>query len=579
MHRRSRWLVAGVLALAMGMAGCTGGDDGAATSGAGGLPGPGGGGGAYPRNETLYTSGTQWGPPNSWNPIIPGHAMGTVGLAYETLFLFDPQKTELAPWLAEKGEWADKTYTLTLREGVSWGDGKPLTADDVKYTVELGKIKAVPYSNLWTWLSAVDVVDPRTVRFTFTDPRIQEWENWLYENAIVPKHIWESRSEADITTNANEKPVGTGPYEYLTHDQDRMVWKKKADWWATKALSLDVKPTYIVDIVNSSNEVALGLLLQGNMDLSNNFLPGIANLVKGDFKIKTYFPEPPYMLSANTAMLIPNTTKAPMNDVAFRRALAGSIDTKKIVEGVYGNIVRAANPTGLLPVWDQFVDQSVVSQSGFGFDTAKAKKTLADAGYQDTNRDGFVEGKDGKPVKLSLIVPAGWTDWMEAARVISASAQAAGINVVPEFPDAGALDDARTAGTFDLLLNNWAGLSNTPWQYYNYVFQLPIQPQQFAANFARYENKAAWDLVQKLARTPQDAPEFKTTMAELERIHLTELPMIPLWYNGLWAQYNTTHWTNWPSSAGDAPKDLPTTWNNLWEMGSIKMLTQLKPVG
>jgi peptide/nickel transport system substrate-binding protein len=577
MRRGSRFL-ATLLVVALAATGCTGDDGGGPSAGAGGLPAA-GGGGAYPRNETLYTSGTQWGPPNSWNPIIPGHATGTVGLAYETLFLFDPEKIELTPWLAEKGEWADKTYTLTLREGITWGDGKPLTADDVKYTVELGKFKAVPYSNLWNWLSAVDVVDPRTVTFTFSDPRIQEFENWLYENAIVPKHIWESRSEADITTSANEKPIGTGPYEYLTHDQDRMVWKKKATWWATKALNLDVKPTYIVDIVNSSNEVALGLLLQGKMDLSNNFLPGIANLVKGNFNIKTYYPEAPYMIAANTAMLIPNTTRAPMNDAAFRRALAASIDTKKIVEGVYGNIVQAANPTGLLPVWDKFVDPAAVSQNGFSFDTAKAKKTLADAGYRDRNGDGFVETPSGRPIKLSLIVPSGWTDWMEASRVISAGAQAAGINVTAEFPDAGALDDARTAGTFDLVLNNWAGLSNTPWHYYNYVFQLPVQKQQFNANFARYENKPAWDLVQKLARTANTDPSFATTMAELEKIHLTELPMIPLWYNGMWAQYNTTVWSNWPSAEAGAPKAFPSTWNNLWEMGSIKMLTELKPAG
>ena len=89
-----------------------------------------------------------------------------------------------------------------------------------------------------------------TVKFTFSDPRIQEFENWLYENAIVPKHIWESRSEADITTTANEKPIGTGPYEYLTHDQDRMVWKKKANWFKEpemrKALSAVIadKKTY-----------------------------------------------------------------------------------------------------------------------------------------------------------------------------------------------------------------------------------------------------------------------------------------------------------------------------------------------
>jgi peptide/nickel transport system substrate-binding protein len=357
-----------------------------------------------------------------------------------------------------------------------------------------------------------------------------------------------------------------------------MVWKKKAEWWATKALNLDVKPTYIVDIVNSSNEVALGLLLQGKMDLSNNFLPGIANLVKGDFHIKTYYPDAPYMLSANTAMLIPNTTKAPMSDAAFRRALAYSVDTKKIVEGVYGNIVKAANPTGLLPVWDQFVDQGVVGSEGFQFNTDQAKKILADAGYKDTNGDGFVEGPDGKKIELKLIVPSGWTDWMEAIRVISSGAQAAGINVVTEFPDAGALDDARTAGKYDLLINNWAGLSNTPWTYYNYVFQMPVQTQQFGANFERYQNKQAWDLVQKLARTKTDDPAYKATIGELQKIQLKDMPVIPLWYNGLWSQANTTVWTNWPSSEPGTPKSFPTTWNNLWEMGGILTLTQIKPV-
>ena len=49
----------------------------------------------YPRNETLYTSGKQWGPPTSWNPLQPGsYAMGVIGLCYETLFLYDPLKNE-----------------------------------------------------------------------------------------------------------------------------------------------------------------------------------------------------------------------------------------------------------------------------------------------------------------------------------------------------------------------------------------------------------------------------------------------------------------------------------------------------
>ncbi|MEJ3748869.1 ABC transporter substrate-binding protein [Actinomycetes bacterium KLBMP 9797] len=569
MRHRTRYLAA-LLALGLAATACTG-DDGNSSNTSGGQ---------YPRNETLYISGNQWGPPNSWNPIVPGHATGTVGFVYEPLFILDPQALKLEPWLAEKGEWSadNKQFTVTLREGLKWSDGKDLTAEDVKYSVELGKIKAVPFANLWTYMSGAEAVDARTVRFTFSDPRVQEFENYLYENPMVPKHIWAARSEKDITTHANEKPVGSGPYVYQTHSQDRMVWKKRDDWWGKDALKLEMKPTYIVDIVNSSNEVALGLLTSGRLDLSNNFLPGVANLVKGDFHIKTYYPEAPYMLPANTAMLIPNTTKAPMNDKAFRRALAQSIDVKKIVEGPYGNIVKAASPTGLLPNFDQYVDQTVVSQSGFTYSADGAKQTLAAAGYRDRNGDGKVETPDGKAISLKLIVPSGWTDWMEAARVIAEGAQAAGISVTPEFPDSGALDDARTDGKFDLLLNNWTQLSNTPWTYYNYLFRQPVQAQQFNQNFQRYQNQQAWALTEKLSRTPSDDPAYKTTISQLQKISLDELPAIPLWYNGLWAQYNDSVWTNWPSDAAGAPKAFPSTWNNLYESGSIKMFAEIRPV-
>jgi len=100
----------------------------------------------YPRNETLYTSGTQWGPPGSWNPIQDwGYAMGTLGLVYEPLFNYDPLTNEYIPWLAESGEWTgDLEYTITLRDGITWADGAPLTAADVVFTIGLASGRACP---------------------------------------------------------------------------------------------------------------------------------------------------------------------------------------------------------------------------------------------------------------------------------------------------------------------------------------------------------------------------------------------------------------------------------------------------
>jgi peptide/nickel transport system substrate-binding protein len=70
---------------------------------------------------------------------------------------------------------------------------------------------------------------------------------------------------------------------------------------------------------------------------------------------------------------------------------------------------------------------------------------------------------------------------------------------------------------------------------------------------------------------------MKAVISKLQTIQLTDLPIIPLWYNGMWAQMSSANWTNWPSSADKDNHYLPVTWNGYWNMTSILMLTQLKP--
>lgn len=536
----------------------------------------------FPRAETLYVSGAAWGPASTWNPFQPGslaNTTGTLGYVYETLFDFDPLTGAITPWLAESSTWVDPTtFDVTLRSGLTWSDGEPLTSADVTFTFELGQTYAAMwFAPVWKYLTGVTAVDDLHLEFKFTDPLYQEWDNNLFNIPIVPEHLWASKTEEDITTGANNNPVGSGAYLYLSNAEDRNVWVRNDSWWGIDVFGTPA-PKYIVDIRTSSNSVALGMVLKGEIDLSNNFLPGVAELVNQGY-VSTYFPAAPYMLSANTAVLFLNTTKPPMDDAAFRKALAFAIDVPSIVNVAYAQLVKAASPTGLLPALDNFVDKTVVANLGYTYDTVKAKELLAAAGYADVNGDGFVEAPDGSAIALEVTCPSGWTDWMAAIAIIASSAQTAGINIQAATPDYGAWNTALQGGTFDMTLNNWASLSNTPWTLYNLLFRHPIQEQMQSGNFGRWENQAMFDLVDNLAKvSTTDVAGMQAACSAIQTLMLTEVPMIPLWYNGMWAQFSTATWTNWPSQGNADNPTLPTTWSGYWQLGGLMNLINLEPV-
>ncbi|UCC77930.1 MAG: hypothetical protein JSW37_06070, partial [Anaerolineales bacterium] len=232
----------------------------------------------YERNETLYISGAAWGPPSDWNPFITwskANTSATVGLIYETLFMFSPLTGEMIPFLAESGGWTDaNTYELMLREGLTWQDGQPLTAGDVAFTFELAqKFPALGFNDTWTveGLTSITVVDDLNLQFEFTNPLYQAWDDSLWHDAMVPKHLWEGKTEEEVTSGANENPVGSGAYMYETHSEDRNVWVRNEDWWGIDVFGKPA-PKRIVDIRFASNNVALGSVVKGDLDLSNNFL-------------------------------------------------------------------------------------------------------------------------------------------------------------------------------------------------------------------------------------------------------------------------------------------------------------------
>lgn len=532
----------------------------------------------FPRGETLYSTGTAWGPPGDFNPISAGGVTGLNGLGYEYLFEFDTVAQRLSPWLAESGAWIGALeFELLLRSGVKWSDGKPFTAADVAFTFELGKIEGVSYGGVWDWLESVEVVDDLAVKFRFTEARQQEWDNILYTNEIVPKHVFETYTEDELLSSPlDAKPVVTGPYEVHSFDDGKIAWVKRDGWWATEALGIEVRPKYIVDMVTPANGDILHMLVEGRLDLANNFTPGVDDFLTGDPELSTYYDKAPFMAPVNTAMLIPNTTRKPLDDPAFRRAMAYAISPGEIVDAVYGGMVSEAHPTGLLPIWERYYDTEAVREHGFVFEPSSAVEILAAAGYQDADGDGFVETLDAEKIEMQLVVPAGWTDWEEAARAIARDLSDVGINVTAVFIDSSEVDPARGTGDFDLLINNASWVTNSPWSHFQYLFELPVRDTQRLSNFSRWEDELAWELTQELATLATDDPRYPEVIAELQRIAMRDLPAIPIWYNGAWSQACNAVWTGWPSGDTDEPGVYPSFWGEMWGLGAVRMLTEIE---
>ena len=539
---------------------------------------------SYPRAQTLITSGSQWGNIAGMNPYVGNNAAGMIGLVNETLLRYDPLADKYINWLAQSAKWTGANqYTIVVRPNVKWSDGKTFTGSDVAFNINLARFNTSRWNNLWVNLKQPIVVKGNTVVVNFKGtPNYVQWQNMVWNMPMISPVQGKTITTAQqLTTYNPHNPIGTGPYKLDTSGFDvttRVVWKKRTNWWAAQqGVSPSPAPQYVIDLVNTSNTNSLSAVLAGVEDLNNNYLPG-ANKLADSGKVHTYFSKAPYMLSANTAWLEPNTSKAPLNDPVFRKALAMSIDINKIVTDDYGNLVLKASASGLLPTWNKTIDASAVKQYGFKYDVSGAKALLTKAGYK-TDSSGMFENKDGSKIDLEISVPQGWSDWEAARDMIIASAKDAGIRIHAKVKDYNTWQSDRNTGNFDLVVDNAYQLSDNPWTYWNGIFHLPVISTgtgQTFANYERYENASAWALTQKLDKTPpSDTKAIASLNNQLQTVLMKDLPMIPLWYNGIWAQMTSKYWTNWPAAKTDR-QYVPVMWNGYLQMTGIDTITHLK---
>ena len=375
---------------------------------------------------------------------------------------------------------------------------------------------------------------------------------------------------------ANENPVGTGPYQYLAHDQGRMVWEKRDGWWGTEALGLDAKPKYIVDIVNGSNNVALGLRPAGRPGPAQQLPARHRDPRRRRLWRQDLLRRRPYMMSANTAWLAVNNTIAAAGRPRLPQGagLPPSTSTPSSTSSTRGIVAAGQPDRAAAPVGEvrgpgrgrraglQLRPRGGQGHAGRGWLCRRRRRRLARqqgrlAHRARDHRPQWLDRLDGVH-RSSPSRPRPWASTSSRPSRTTAPARTPSTTATSTWPSSTTSSSAIRRGSTTSTSSG-----------------CPIQDVQTTENFGRYENEEAWALVQQLDQTPVDDVEgMKAITSQLQKIHLTDLPMIPLWYNGMWSQVSDAVWTNWPSADGN--QYLPTTWRGYWQMGGIRMLDALR---
>lgn len=541
------------------------------------------------RSETLFTTGLHWGPPTNFSPIAPTFsATWPVQNGYphmfEQLFMFNNLSGEIEPLLATEYVFEDdnSAVTITMQEGTTWADGTPLTAEDVAFTYSLPQtVDGMPWAGLTLYVSGVEVVDEITVKL------ICEAESnnpgmvrvFMQSIPILPKHIWEPLLEGEepITAVIDMDPVGSGPYKISQANAQQIILERRDDYWGNDVHGQPA-PKYIAHPIPSSNDDANLAFSQGNIDLSQTFMPQIWQLWEEDgLPASTWFTEQPYHIPGSIPSLQININKAGLDNKLVRRALSYSINYEQIAELAMSRYSVPMLPSMVLPsgAEEAFFDGEAAAASGWSYDPAEATRILEEDLGATKGDDGIYVLEDGTRLgPWNVMCPYGWTDWMTALEVVVQGAREVGFDVATDFPEAPVRMTMLQNGDFDMGLHSYAGVSAAgPWQRFSDTMDsrgIPELGQTAFTNFNRFSHPEAEGILDQIPGADPEAQ--KELYTQLDEIFRDEIPNIGLMYRPLqFFQYNEVAWTGFPNS--ENPYAPP-----LHNGAGIKILSNITPV-
>ncbi len=458
--------------------------------------------------------------------------------------------------------------TYTLRDGILWSDGEPLTAEDIMYSIELHANPDINSRNISKFaLGGQPVVWEQLDENTLVQrmPQVDAAALDLANFPIVPEHVFRPVFEADGAAgvqeiwNVNTDPselVAAGPFKVKEFRiNEELVLERNPNYFVQDEAGTQLP--YLDEIrvkTGADSNALLALFLAGELDLFQAELidevVGIRDAIDAGRVDAVLLPNAAF--TAVTSTVHPNFQNQDpfltelFRDVRFRRAISHLIDRESIIElalGGLGTPLHGPFSSGNTRFYNE--DAFVEGESKFSFDPEAAAALLAELGFSERNADGLLVDSEGRTISFNILGNASEPVQRVAGQIVSEDMGAAGLDVTITIADTGSVVapamrnfDEDGNRTFDFMFTNFGGVADPPTRRNLYVldgrarlWNLPLPGESAPQRVEPFEVELA-ELANKALATFDEA-ERREIYTEFQRMAGANLPLIYMYTQGL----------------------------------------------
>jgi peptide/nickel transport system substrate-binding protein len=399
---------------------------------------------------------------------------------FNSLVKYSPT-LDLIPSLAESWTNPDeKTYVFKLRPGVKYHDGTAVQASDVQFSFQRIAQKKTIFSSRVANVASYTVVDPQTIKIALKTVQADFLDGLVLLSIISPA----------IATTVDKTPVGTGPFKFV-------------EWVTNDHISLEANPNYFEPGVPGVAKLTFQEITQPQVEIANLQ----SKTVEAVHSVPIAQAVPLKESSSVKAVIVPTSSiqtfelmgknSAPLRtNPKVRQALAYCLDKEAVQRTVFSGEGK------LKWSWVPTSSWAYKNEVGYPYDPEKAKSLLKEAGVSN--------------LRLTVIIPAGYPDGVEASTIWQAGLAKAGVSLKQEVQELSVWVNNYVKHTYDVTWNTWPGFADP-----NYFVSFGLKPL-----WADTWNDAAAAKLGDDANGTLDRAKRKALYGQLQDIFVQEMPVI-----------------------------------------------------